>query len=1135
MQHGNLETSAAFVPGPGLVRMNLPGSMRPRCLPPAVPDRRLTRPERKGRERDEARAAADPTRRSSRYPYMNGRLHLGHAFSLTKAEFAASFKRLQGYNVLFPFGFHCTGMPIQAAANKLKGEVDAYGNPPVFPGAAEAAAAAEAKQSAKVDDLEKEMAALGKKGKAKKAKVQSKSAGTSYQWQALEKMGIEPSEIGAFAEPFKWLDYFPPYGVADLKLFGTSIDWRRSFITTNKNPYYDSFVRWQFEKLKAAGKMAYGKRANVYAVKDAQCCADHDRASGEGVGPQEYTLIKLEVAEPKPACLAACGGAKVYLVPATLRPETMYGQTNCYVLPEGTYGCYRQASGDVFVMSKRSAVGLAHQGSFAKNDNGPDVFSGYARTWGAVDQVGADFKGQDLIGCPLKAPLATFPVVYVLPLTTISMTKGTGVVTSVPSDAPDDWIALHELKNDEKLRAKFGVKEEWVAPFDVVPIINITVAGSEDGKKESWSSDKSAEYWCEKLEITSQKDQAKLKLAKGETYLNGFNYGVMLVGGHKGERVEAAKPLVKAELVAAGDALLYFEPESPIVSRSGEDCIVAHTEQWYLKYGEQEWRDKVVAHVDGVFEAYNPECLARFKYTLGWMKEWACSRLFGLGTRIPWDDAWLIESLSDSTIYMAYYTVCHVLQGFGATNLDGAVQGPVKPEMMTAAVWDYVYVTGAPHPAAVDGSCAVPDELLAKMRAEFQYWYPMDLRVSGKDLIGNHLTMCLYNHAAIWPDEAATRWPRSMYTNGFVLLDGEKMSKSTGNFLMLDEACALYSADAVRFALADAGDSLEDANFERKRADGAINMLYVEEEFARKATGRHADPLELRPSDAPRDAYMIDTAFANEMASLAAETLACYTAMRWRDGIQAGAFGLQLARDAYRDWCVRSSVPMHAGLLADYVALECALIAPVCPHFAHHVWHDVLEKKEPLTWPAAAPVDKALNRSYGFLKGTARSLRLDAAKELKALKGKPPAGGYVYVASVYPEWRKAVLKLARDACAAAGGALVEKKALLGALKGAGSPFAKGGALEKQAKFAMQFGSFMHDYAAEVGLDAFDDTLPFDQVAVLKESQDYLSKCIMSGQLLPIEIVDLENTPSPPGPEKKYANASPGKVTMHLYA
>ena len=61
------------------------------------------------------------------------------------------------------------------------------------------------------------------------------------------------------------------------------------------------------------------------------------------------------------------------------------------------------------------------------------------------------------------------------------------------------------------------------------------------------------------------------------------------------------------------------------------------------------------------------------------------------------------------------------------------------------------------------------------MRSEFQYWYPMDLRVSGKDLIGNHLTMCLYNHAAIWPNESETRWPRSMYTNGFVLLDGDKL------------------------------------------------------------------------------------------------------------------------------------------------------------------------------------------------------------------------------------------------------------------------------------------------------------------------------------------------------------------------
>ena len=53
------------------------------------------------------------------YPYMNGRLHLGHSFTLSKAEFTAGYQRMLGKRVLFPFGFHCTGMPIKVPSLQL--------------------------------------------------------------------------------------------------------------------------------------------------------------------------------------------------------------------------------------------------------------------------------------------------------------------------------------------------------------------------------------------------------------------------------------------------------------------------------------------------------------------------------------------------------------------------------------------------------------------------------------------------------------------------------------------------------------------------------------------------------------------------------------------------------------------------------------------------------------------------------------------------------------------------------------------------------------------------------------------------------------------------------------------------------
>ena len=54
------------------------------------------------------------------YPYMTGYLHDGHSYTSMRCEAFARYKRMRGYNVLFPQGFHATGSPIDTAAKRVK-------------------------------------------------------------------------------------------------------------------------------------------------------------------------------------------------------------------------------------------------------------------------------------------------------------------------------------------------------------------------------------------------------------------------------------------------------------------------------------------------------------------------------------------------------------------------------------------------------------------------------------------------------------------------------------------------------------------------------------------------------------------------------------------------------------------------------------------------------------------------------------------------------------------------------------------------------------------------------------------------------------------------------------------------------
>ena len=60
---------------------------------------------------------------------------------------------------------------------------------------------------------------------------------------------------------------------------------------------------------------------------------------------------------------------------------------------------------------------------------------------------------------------------------------------------------------------------------------------------------------------------------------------------------------------------------------------------------------------------YSVETRNGFEGVLAWLNKWACARTYGLGTKLPWDHTFMVESLSDSTIYMSYYTISHLLHG----------------------------------------------------------------------------------------------------------------------------------------------------------------------------------------------------------------------------------------------------------------------------------------------------------------------------------------------------------------------------------------------------------------------------------------------------------------------------------------
>jgi leucyl-tRNA synthetase len=746
------------------------------------------------------------------YPYLNGYLHVGHLYTWSRCDVMARFKRHQGYNVLFPQAWHGTGSALMNESQRVK---------------------------------DKEPIQMGK----------------------MKLMGFSEEESQKFEDPAEWLRFFPAHAKKDLIDMGLSIDWRREFITTDLNPYYDKFIRWQFNTLREKGYVGKGKHPVVWDPKLNMPVGDHDRTEGEGETPQEFTLLKFPFENDE------------FIICATLRPETVFGQTNLWVGSDNTYVRARvspkgkKQNAETWILSKEATEKLSQQ------DKEVEIIS--------------EIKGKDLIGKKVLAPGVNREII-ILPSTFCDTSKGTGIVTSVPSDAPDDWMGLFDLQQSEEECKKHGLGWEAIKNIKPIPIIDTDMG------------DMAAVKICEDMEIKSQKDRGKLDKAKKIVYKKGFYEGTMNsnCGEYSGMKVEDAKEKVKTKLLKSEDADLMYELTGQVVSRALTECIVKIVDdQWFVKYSDKEWKKKTHQAFKNI-KLFPEKSRSQFDYTIDWLNDWACTRERGQGTKLPWDEKWLIESLSDSTMYMSFYTICHILNKIDIEKVDDSL-------------FDYVFY-------GKEGETKIEKQILDSMRKEFEYWYPVDFRNSGKDLLQNHLTFYVFTHVAMFPED---KWPKGIGVNGWVLVDGQKMSKSLGNFIPLKDMGSKYGSDASRLTELSGGEGMDDPNFDTHFAvmvKAKLEQLYkFSLEYYNKGT------------DITR---RIDLWMESQLNEIIRDTTHFMEETMYRSASQRGFFDLQRVVKWYLRRC--GDKP-NKEIMKKIIESQLVILAPFAPFICEETWEQL--------------------------------------------------------------------------------------------------------------------------------------------------------------------------------------------------
>ncbi len=793
-------------------------------------------------------ADPDPKRRKCfvtfPYSYANGPFHVGHAFTATRVDAYARMKRMQGYNVLFPWAWHWTGQTIAGASERIK-------------------------------------------------------LGDQEFIKALREIdGVPEKELRKLVDPVYMASYYTNENRTTVRRAGFSIDWRREFHTTM--PTFSKFVEWQYKNLQEKGYVVKGTHPVVWCPHCESPTGDHDRQEGEGITPEEYTLIKFAY-------------KNAYLLAATFRPETIYGVTNLWLNPEADY-VEATINTEKWIISEAAASKLKEQKRKVI--------------------VIRHFKGRELIGKNVMNPVSKEEL-PILPALFVNSEHATGVVYSVPAHAPVDWLALKDLRQTPDNLKKFGIEPATVQKIEPISMIQL----------EGFEKYPAAEV-VEQLGVKDQCDP-KAEEATKLLYKKEFHSGVLKknCGDYAGQTVREVKETLVEDFKNRGFADIMYDLPQSVICRCLTPCIVkVLEEQWFLKYSDQEWKNKTKESLSRA-TVYPETAVPWFQSIIDWLNDWPCARKSGLGTPLPWNKEWIIETLSDSTIYMAFYTINRHIKQHG-----------LSAEQLTPEVFDYIFYREGDLGETARKS-GINIQILQLMKNEFQYWYPVDMRNSAKELIPNHLTFFLFQHVALFPPE---HWPRMIGANGMVLIEGKKMSKSKGNFVTLRSAIERYGADATRCALLLCAESMDDPDWRRENIQDVKNKL---ESFYRLAetiiTGS-------RNEKAGRLENWL-MSMLQKRVKLVTENM---EVLKTRTALENAFF------EVWNDfrWYTRRKGKIGARSLLRALKIWVRLLSPFAPHLCEEIWNRMEEKgfASLAEWPKYEKdqVDPIAEESEALVKST---------------------------------------------------------------------------------------------------------------------------------------------------------------------